>query len=57
MPRRNGDDETVHVQGHLSARLGLECGRCLEPFSFPVEQNLDLTVVESTPIELEDALG
>jgi len=37
-----GDDETVHVQGHLSARLGLECGRCLEPFSFPVEQNLDL---------------
>jgi uncharacterized protein len=37
-----GDDETVHVQGHLSAHLGLECGRCLEPFSFPVEQNLDL---------------
>jgi uncharacterized protein len=37
-----GDDETVHVQGHLSARLGLECGRCLGSFSLPVEQDLDL---------------
>jgi uncharacterized metal-binding protein YceD (DUF177 family) len=37
-----GDDETVHVQGHLSARLGLECGRCLGSFSLPLEQDLDL---------------
>ena len=37
-----GDDSTVHVRGHLAARLGLECGRCLEAFSFAVEQDLDL---------------
>ncbi|MBI3931935.1 MAG: DUF177 domain-containing protein [Acidobacteria bacterium] len=37
-----GDDQSVHVRGHLAAGLGLECGRCLEPFAFPVEQDLDL---------------
>lgn len=37
-----GDDKTVHVRGHLAARLGLECGRCLEPFPLAVEQELDL---------------
>jgi uncharacterized protein len=37
-----GEDLTVHVRGRLSAGLGLECGRCLEPFTFPVLQDLDL---------------
>lgn len=37
-----GDDQTVHVRGRLSARLRLECGRCLAPFAFPVDQALDL---------------
>jgi uncharacterized metal-binding protein YceD (DUF177 family) len=37
-----GDDETVHVRGHLSARVGLQCGRCLEPFSLGIEQELEL---------------
>jgi uncharacterized protein len=37
-----GDDQTVHVRGHLAAALGLECGRCLEPFPFAVAQELDL---------------
>jgi len=37
-----GDEETVHVRGHLAARLGLQCGRCLEPFPLAVEQELDL---------------
>lgn len=37
-----GDDRTVHVRGHLAARLGLECGRCLEPFGYTLEQDLDL---------------
>lgn len=37
-----GDGDTVHVRGTLHARLGLECGRCVEPFSFPLEQGLDL---------------
>lgn len=37
-----GDDESVHVRGRLAARLGLECGRCLEAFPFALDQVLDL---------------
>jgi uncharacterized protein len=37
-----GDDRTIHVRGHLEASLGLECGRCLAPFAFPIDQELDL---------------
>lgn len=37
-----GDDETVHVRGRVAARLSLECGRCLEPFALPIDQDLDL---------------
>ncbi len=37
-----GDDQSVHLRGHLKAQLGLVCGRCLEPFRHPVDQDLDL---------------
>ena len=37
-----GEDESVHVRGRLSARLAMQCGRCLEAFVLPVEQDLDL---------------
>lgn len=37
-----GDDETVHVRGSLQAEVALFCGRCLEPFVHPVQQELDL---------------
>jgi uncharacterized protein len=37
-----GEDDSVHVRGRLSARLAMQCGRCLEPFTLPVEQDLDL---------------
>lgn len=37
-----GDDQSVHVRGRLSARLELQCGRCLEDFPFALEQELDL---------------
>lgn len=37
-----GDEESVHVRGHVSARLGIECGRCLERYPLPVDQELDL---------------
>jgi uncharacterized protein len=37
-----GDDQSVHVRGRLSARVGLQCGRCLEDFAFAMEQDLDL---------------
>jgi uncharacterized protein len=36
------EEATIHVRGHLDARLGLECGRCLEPFAWVVDQDLDL---------------
>jgi uncharacterized protein len=37
-----GEDDAVHVRGSLEARLGLQCGRCLEPFDLPLHQELDL---------------
>ena len=36
------DEDTVHVSGKLVARLGLGCGRCLEPFALPVDQQLQV---------------
>jgi uncharacterized protein len=44
-----GDDDTVHVRGHLSADVGLQCGRCLEPFRVPLEQELDLFYLPHRP--------
>jgi uncharacterized protein len=59
-----GEEDSVHVRGHLSARLGLQCGRCLEPFELPVDQELDLfylphrddggTEEEEDEVELSD---
>ena len=37
-----GEEDSVHVRGRLSARLRVQCGRCLEPFELPVDQELDL---------------
>src|SRR4029453_9501319 len=37
-----GDDQSVHVRGSLAARLGMQCGRCLEPFEMAVGQELEL---------------
>jgi uncharacterized protein len=31
------------VQGTVESRLGLECVRCLEPFSFPISSELEET--------------
>src|SRR5262245_10171121 len=36
------DGTSIHVRGHLSAPLHLECGRCLESFPLRLEQDLDL---------------
>jgi DUF177 domain-containing protein len=50
-----GDDLTVHVRGHLSAGLGMECGRCLESFTLRVEQDLDLFYLpHQADVEVED---
>ena len=37
-----GDDQSIHVRGRLSARVELQCGRCLEDFAFALDQELDL---------------
>jgi uncharacterized protein len=58
-----GDAGGVHVRGRLSASLELECGRCLEPFAFPLHQDLDLfflphskgaEIEEEDEVELKD---
>jgi uncharacterized metal-binding protein YceD (DUF177 family) len=36
------DGTTVHVRGRLSGTVKTECGRCLESYSIPVGQELDL---------------
>jgi uncharacterized protein len=40
---RHGHD--ILVRGHLEGRLALACGRCLEPFSPPLETDFDLLLV------------
>jgi uncharacterized protein len=57
------DETTVHVRGTLAAAVGVQCGRCLEPYAFPVEQKLDLFYLprlaerpqdEEEDVELDD---
>jgi uncharacterized protein len=36
------DGTTVHVRGRLAGAIRLECGRCLERYALPVDQDLDL---------------
>jgi len=36
------DGTTVHVRGRLEGALDTECGRCLERYTIPVGQELDL---------------
>jgi uncharacterized protein len=40
---KHGHD--ILVRGRLQGRLQLACGRCLEPFSLPVETDFDLLLV------------
>lgn len=49
-----GDEDTVHVQGRLAARLVLSCGRCLEPFSLAVDQPLELFCLPHRPDQEEE---
>jgi len=56
-----GDEHAVHVRGQLDARLGVECSRCLETFSYGVAQDLDLFYLPRRPQqqgnEEEDEVG
>jgi uncharacterized protein len=57
------DGASIHVRGRLRAALELQCGRCLEAFPLPVDQDLDLFYLphaagaaaeEEEDIELKD---
>lgn len=48
-----GDDDSVHVRGHLDAVVGLQCGRCLDPFVLALDQDLDLFYLPHRPGEAE----
>jgi uncharacterized protein len=52
------EGESVHLRGHLAARLELECHRCLAGYAFAVSQDLDLFYlphrVEASEPEEED---
>lgn len=37
-----GDERQVHLVGQARAELGLECGRCLEPFALALDHKLDV---------------
>jgi uncharacterized protein len=39
------DEPRFILSGRLQARLQLTCGRCLEPFTLPVDTQVDLTYV------------
>jgi uncharacterized protein len=47
-------ESTVHVKGHLNVRLALECGRCLDPITLPLDQDLDLFFLPHREGEEED---
>ena len=49
-----GDEHSVHVQGRLDARLGLVCGRCLEPFALGIDQALELFYLPHRPDQEEE---
>lgn len=43
----------IEVLGHVSSRISLACGRCLESFDLPVDADFDLTYADHLP-EVED---
>jgi uncharacterized protein len=45
--RKTGDD-VFRLTGRVTATLELECGRCVEPFTIPVDASFDLRYVPQT---------
>jgi uncharacterized protein len=43
------DDNSVHVRGRFRAALDLECHRCVERFTFGVDQDVDLFYLPHHP--------
>ncbi len=53
-----GEDDSVHVRGHVRAGLRVQCGRCLEPSDLAVDQELDLFLLpqHAEPEEQEEEI-
>ena len=47
-------DHEILVRGRLAGELGLACGRCLEPFSEPVETDFALLLVPEPQGEVSE---
>ena len=50
-----GDDRSVHVRGRLSAKVELQCGRCLEAYPLAMDQELDLFYLPHQADEEDEA--
>jgi uncharacterized protein len=48
------DEPRFILSGRLQARLQLICGRCLEPFTLPVDTQVDLTYVPHPAVAADD---
>lgn len=49
------EDLSVHVRGRLRATLELECGRCLEVFALPLDQELELFYLPHRPDDQDES--
>jgi uncharacterized protein len=48
------DGTTIHVRGRLTGAVEPDCGRCLEHYNLPIEQELDLFYLPRTAERPED---
>jgi uncharacterized protein len=48
--------ERVHVRGHVTARVRLECDRCLKPIELPVDSKFKLEYVTAAEYEAQQAV-
>jgi uncharacterized protein len=48
------DEPRFILSGRLQARLEMSCGRCLEPFTLPVDTQVDLTYVPHPSVAADD---
>jgi uncharacterized protein len=48
------DEPRYMLSGRLQARLQMSCGRCLEPFTLPIDTQVDLTYVPHPSVVAED---
>ena len=45
------DQDRFRLVGHVKAELELDCSRCVEPFTLPVDRDFDLRYLPSTAAE------